>query len=119
MVGNATDCQGHSIAAMLWRHGSAFDLNTLIAKSPLYLTDGVYVNGRGEIACAAVLPNGDERIALLVPAGLAAKQGLRTRVYGTSAPAMGRSTAPRLGLRVQGHSTLPARKDLRLGYHPG
>jgi probable HAF family extracellular repeat protein len=119
VVGNATNCQGRSIAAMLWRHGSAFDLNTLIAKSPLYLTDAVYVNGRGEIACAAVLPNGDERIALLVPAGLAAKQGLRTRAYGASALAIGRSTTPRLGLGVQRRTTLPHQNGPALGYHPG
>jgi probable HAF family extracellular repeat protein len=67
VVGNATDCQNHSIAAMLWKHGSAFDLNTLIARTRLHLTDAVYINGRGEIVCAAVLPNGDDHIVLLVP----------------------------------------------------
>jgi probable HAF family extracellular repeat protein len=33
-VGNETDCQGNSLAAVLWEHGSAYDINTLIGQPP-------------------------------------------------------------------------------------
>jgi probable HAF family extracellular repeat protein len=80
VVGSRADCHGTQLGAMLWYHGSAFDLNTLIGPSPLHLMEADYVNNRGEIACAATLPNGDLRIALLVPAGQAAKEGLKSNV---------------------------------------
>ena len=38
--------------------------------------DTVLVSNRGEIACLGTLPNGNLRVVLLVPAGLAARQGL-------------------------------------------
>jgi len=77
-VGNDTDCQGHSLAAVLWEHGSAYDLNQLIGPSPLHLAEAFYINDRGEIATLATLPNGDMHVALLVPASLAAADGLAT-----------------------------------------
>jgi hypothetical protein len=65
-VGNDTDCQGHSLAAVLREHGPACHLNRLIRRSPLHLAEAFYINNQGEIGC----------LALLVPAGLAARQGL-------------------------------------------
>jgi hypothetical protein len=75
-AGNDTDCQGHSLAAVLWEHGHAYDLDHLIGRSPLHLAEAFYINNRGEIGCFATLPNGNMYVVLLVPAGLAARQGL-------------------------------------------
>jgi probable HAF family extracellular repeat protein len=74
--GNDADCQGNSLAAVLWDHGAAYDLNTLIGPFPVHLAEAFYINNRGLIACLGTLPNGDLHMALLVPAGLAARQGL-------------------------------------------
>jgi hypothetical protein len=67
-VGNDTDCQGHSLAAVLREHGPAYHLNRLIGRSPLHLAEAFYINNQGEIGCLATPPNGDMRMALLVPA---------------------------------------------------
>jgi probable HAF family extracellular repeat protein len=75
-VGNDTDCQGNALAAVLWEHGSAYDLNRLIGRSPLHLAEAFYINNRGEIGTLATLPNGDVHVVLLVPAGLATREGL-------------------------------------------
>jgi probable HAF family extracellular repeat protein len=75
-VGNDTDCQGNSLAAVLWEHGSAYDLNGLIGPSSLHLVEAFYISNNGEIACQGILPNGDRHVVLLVPAGLAAAHGL-------------------------------------------
>ena len=61
---------------MLREHGPAYDLNRLIGRSPLRLAEAFYINNQGEIGCLATLPNGDMHMALLVPAGLTARQGL-------------------------------------------
>jgi probable HAF family extracellular repeat protein len=66
-VGNATNCHGHELAAVLWNHGSAIDLNTLVAPSDLHLSSAEYVNDRGEIVGHGELPNGDQRVFLLIP----------------------------------------------------
>jgi probable HAF family extracellular repeat protein len=75
-VGNATDCQNNELAAMFWDHGKAYDLNDLIGNSPLYLIEAYYINNRGEIAAVVSLPDGAIHLALLVPAPLAAQEGL-------------------------------------------
>jgi probable HAF family extracellular repeat protein len=69
VVGNTTDCQGSEYDAMLWRHGESANLNDLIAPSPLHLITAEYVNPRGEILTRALLPNGDNRVVLLIPSG--------------------------------------------------
>jgi probable HAF family extracellular repeat protein len=66
-VGNTTDCQGNAIAAIVWQHGSATDLNTLIAPTSTRLTDAEYINDQGEIVGHGVLTNGDTRVFLLIP----------------------------------------------------
>jgi probable HAF family extracellular repeat protein len=66
VVGNITDCHGNALAAALWSHGHAYDLNTLIAPSALHLTSAEYINDQGEIVGHAVLPNGDQHIFLLI-----------------------------------------------------
>jgi probable HAF family extracellular repeat protein len=86
-VGTDTDCHGNDLAAVLWEHGAAYDLNHLIGHSPLHLLEAFYINNRGEIATRAALPNGDVHVALLVPASLAASDGL------SSTPGMHVATA--------------------------
>jgi probable HAF family extracellular repeat protein len=86
VVGNATDCHGTELAAILWRRGRAYDHNDRIAPSTLHLTTAAYANRRGEIFTIALLPNGDSRIVLLVPAGHAAA---RVHLAVRSAPASG------------------------------
>jgi hypothetical protein len=75
-VGNDTDCHGNSLAAVLWEHGSAHDLNSLIGPSSLHLVEAFFISNNGEIACLATLPNGDRHVVLLVPAGLVSVHGL-------------------------------------------
>jgi probable HAF family extracellular repeat protein len=67
VVGNATDCQGHELAAVLWQAGSGVDLNTLVAPSPLHLTNAVSLNNAGEIIGYGELPDGSEHNFLLIP----------------------------------------------------
>jgi len=92
-VGADTECRGNNLAAVLWEHGAAYDLNTLIGRFPVHLAEAFYINQRGEIACLGTLPNGDLRVVLLVPAGLAARQGLSAAPATSQAPADQRAAA--------------------------
>jgi probable HAF family extracellular repeat protein len=66
-VGNTTDCHGNSIAAIVWQHGTATDLNTLITSTGTHLTDAEYISDQGEIVGHAVLANGATHVFLLIP----------------------------------------------------
>jgi probable HAF family extracellular repeat protein len=91
-VGNDTDCRsGNNLAAVLWEHGAGYDLNTLIGRFPVHLAEAFYISNRGEIACLGTLPNGDLRVVLLVPAALAARQGLSATPATSQAPAAQRA----------------------------
>ena len=92
-AGNDSDCQGHALAAVLWEHGAAYDLNQLIGPSVLHLAEAFYISNRGEIGCLATLPNGDIHVALLVPAGLAALRGLSVTPGTSQAPDHQRAVA--------------------------
>jgi hypothetical protein len=52
---------------MVWRHGHATDLNTLIAPTSTQLTKALYLSERGEIVGESVLANGDHHMFLLIP----------------------------------------------------
>lgn len=97
-VGNDTDCNGHSLKAMIWENGSAYDLNSLIAPGPLHLTEAFFISDNGEIACFAKLPNGDEHVTVLIPQPGGARDRLRRassrRLTGRAAA---RRTAAALG----------------------
>jgi probable HAF family extracellular repeat protein len=70
VVGSSvTDCSRDSGRAFLWDNGGPLiDLNTFVASgSGLTLTQGAYINDRGEILATGVLPNGDQRAVLLIP----------------------------------------------------
>jgi len=66
-VGDVNDCHFNSSAAMVWRHGSAIDLNTLIAPTTTHLLKALYISERGEIVGESVLANGDRHMFLLIP----------------------------------------------------
>jgi probable HAF family extracellular repeat protein len=66
VAGNSTDCHGDEEAAVLWTHGHGYDLNTLTAPSALHLISAEYINDQGEIVGHGVLPNGDQRLFLLI-----------------------------------------------------
>jgi probable HAF family extracellular repeat protein len=66
VVGNETDTNGNELFPVLWSGGHGYDLNTLIAPSALHLVNAEYINGQGEIVGRGVLPNGDQRIFLLI-----------------------------------------------------
>jgi probable HAF family extracellular repeat protein len=67
VVGNATDCHGTALAAVLWQNGVGTDLNALVAPSNLHLTEADSINDRGEIEGLGRLPNGDQHEFLLIP----------------------------------------------------
>jgi probable HAF family extracellular repeat protein len=66
VVGNSTQC-GSGVTAVVWRHGSAVDLNTLVAPSPLRLNSAIGINDAGMIMGEGSLPNGDARNFVLIP----------------------------------------------------
>jgi hypothetical protein len=92
-VGADTECRGNNLAAVLWEHDTAYDLNRLIGRFPVHLAEAFYISNRGEIACLGTLPNGNLRVVLLVPAGLAARQGLSAMPATSQAPAQHRAAA--------------------------
>jgi hypothetical protein len=66
VAGNETDTHGHELLAVLWSGGHGYDLNTLVAPSPLRLISADYISNQGAIFGHGVLPNGDQRIFLLI-----------------------------------------------------
>jgi probable HAF family extracellular repeat protein len=64
----AANCSSDSGRAFLWEDGDLIDLNSDVpAGSALTLTQGEFINDRGEILASATLPNGDLRSILLIP----------------------------------------------------
>ncbi len=66
VVGNETDTHGHELIAVLWSGGHGYDLNTLVAPNPLQMVSADYINNQGDIVGHGVLPNGDQRMFLLI-----------------------------------------------------
>jgi probable HAF family extracellular repeat protein len=69
IVGASFSCAGGPSNASLWQNGGhGINLNTFVPPgSDLTLTDADFINNRGEIAGAGVLPNGDTHAFLLIP----------------------------------------------------
>lgn len=116
-VGISTNCHHAARAATLWEDGSAFDLNTLIGPSPLHLTEGIHINDRGEILADGVLPNGDQRAVLLVPAASAASLGLGTMPVTSPAFTTERGTTVTRSLSAPHAIRIPSRGRPVVGYH--
>jgi probable HAF family extracellular repeat protein len=67
VVGKATDADFNELAAVLWVGGHGYDLNSLVAPSALQMTSAFYINDRGDIVGHGVLPDGSQRVFLLIP----------------------------------------------------
>lgn len=94
-VGNVTNCYGHELGAVLWYHGSAYDLNSLIAPSQLHLDSAEYISDKGEIVGHGTLPNGDKRIFLLIPTGAFVANTARDAFRSGAYQARSRGSMPR------------------------
>lgn len=114
IVGSSTDCQTR-LSAFLWEHGVIADLNTLVAPSDLHVREAHAITDRGEIVGVGVLPNGDSHDVVLIPADLAASEGLTS-----NAPAPG-TTSPTTA--QQGRTTRCALeepwRDRPIRWYPG
>jgi probable HAF family extracellular repeat protein len=65
---SAANCGSDSGRAFLWEDGNIIDLNAFVPSgSGLVLTQGAFINERGEIMATGVLPSGDLRTVLLMP----------------------------------------------------
>ena len=68
-IGTSTNCMGVVQHVFLWENGSIFDLGALIlGGTDIAFQEAFDINDRGEIAAVGMLPNGDLRAVLLVPA---------------------------------------------------
>jgi probable HAF family extracellular repeat protein len=77
VVGNATNCHDYALSAILWKHGTAIDLNALIAPSQLRLVEADSINDAGVIEGLGRLPNGDRREFILIPNSSSAVRSAR------------------------------------------
>jgi probable HAF family extracellular repeat protein len=66
VVGHADNAQFNDLIAVLWAGGRGYDLNTLVAPNPLQMVSADYINNQGDIVGHGVLPNGDQRMFLLI-----------------------------------------------------
>jgi probable HAF family extracellular repeat protein len=66
VVGNEDDGNFNEIIASLWTRGHGYDLNMLVAPNPLQMTSADYINDQGDIVGHGVLPDGSQRIFLLI-----------------------------------------------------
>jgi len=82
VVGADTNCAGQNLNAMLWENGSAFNLNSMVGTTQLHLSEAFFISARGEIGCLGTLPNGDTRVAVLIPVAPGAR-GADARASGT------------------------------------
>ena len=66
VVGNENDTHGNEVIAALWSGGHGYDLNTLVAPNPLHMISADYITNQGDIFGHGLLPNGEQRIFLLI-----------------------------------------------------
>lgn len=66
VVGNENTASNHEVIAVLWSGGHGYDLNTLVAPNPMQMISADYITNQGDIFGHGVLPNGDQRVFLLV-----------------------------------------------------
>lgn len=65
-VFNPNDGSFTEILASLWTRGHGYDLNTLVAPNPLQMTSADYIDDRGDIVGHGFMPDGTQRMFLLV-----------------------------------------------------
>ncbi len=66
VVGNEDDSNFNEIIAALWSRGNGYDLNALVAPNQLQMTSADYIDDRGDIVGHGVMPDGSQRIFLLI-----------------------------------------------------
>jgi probable HAF family extracellular repeat protein len=66
VVGNQDDSNFNEVSAVLWAGQHGYDLNTLVAANPLQMTSADYIDDRGDIVGHGFLPDGSQRIFLLI-----------------------------------------------------
>jgi probable HAF family extracellular repeat protein len=65
---SAANCPSDVGRAFLWEESDLIDLNAFVpAASGLTLTQGAFINDRGEILASGLLPDGSSRSVLLIP----------------------------------------------------
>lgn len=97
----SSQCTGQQ-RGWLWQHGSIVDVNTLVRPgAAVTVTDAININDRGEIAGLGMLANGNQHAVLLIPADLAASEGLTSNAPapGTTAPAIAVQRSPATCMR--------------------
>jgi probable HAF family extracellular repeat protein len=66
VVGNENNAHNQEVIAVLWSGGHGYDLNTLVAANPLQMISADYITNQGDIFGHGVLPNGDQRVFLMI-----------------------------------------------------
>lgn len=66
VVGNEDDASFHEIIAALWSGARGYDLNTLVAPNPLQMISADYIDDHGDIVGHGVMPDGSQRMFLLI-----------------------------------------------------
>jgi probable HAF family extracellular repeat protein len=93
VVGFSQDPNGNNSVAWLWQNGVMTNLNTFIpAGSPMFLTEALGINSRGEIEGYGSFSNGVVRGYLLTPCGTA--RSPRCGFSHTAAPAKSPAQQP-------------------------
>jgi probable HAF family extracellular repeat protein len=68
VIGPSFSCNGNESSGYLWDDGVLLDLNAFVPPtSKLHVIVSKYINDRGMITGAGVLPNGDEHAVLFIP----------------------------------------------------
>jgi probable HAF family extracellular repeat protein len=105
IVGGSSDCSNF-LHAFLWENGGPMiDLNTF-APSGVTLTEATYISDNGWISVQAVLSNGDNHAAVLIPCGDnsdGCEDGGRAMTSWAHPPARGGPDTNNLRRRATGH----------------
>jgi probable HAF family extracellular repeat protein len=96
-VGVSFNCSGEGGQhGYIWQNGTIIDLNVFVPPtSDLTIVDSHYINDAGEIAAVGILPDGSERVAVLIPC-----DGPQTSDNGCIASSVAASRATQLKSRV-------------------
>jgi hypothetical protein len=110
VVGDTGDCPGGNGGPSFFSEQGEpmVDINSLLLtnSSDIEVVDAIYINDRGEVAGAGILPNGDVHAVLLVPAcaeeiaaadALTAPQNKLTMLHATIRNAENSPSNPRRG----------------------
>jgi len=66
VVGNENNANDKEIIAALWADGHSYNLHNLVARSSLRMISADYINAQGDIVGHGVMPDGSQRMFLLI-----------------------------------------------------